>query len=77
MKRLEWWKLGELDELLEECTAIQQRMRASKRKQHSDIKGFTRLMLEGKVKQALKLVDEDSGIIGVHELMATPKRNLS
>ena len=42
----------------------------------SDIKGFTRLMLEGKVKQALKLVDKNNGICGVHDLNGDVKRKL-
>ena len=68
-KRMEMWKSGKLKELLAECKTIQQRMLKTKNRQlESNAKGFTKLMLQGKVKQALKLVNEDNDITGVHEL---------
>ena len=37
-------------------------------KEESVTRGFTSLMMEGKVKQALRLVDSDNVITGVHEM---------
>ena len=75
-KRLDWWKSGNLEELIQEGEEIQRRMKNSPRKEKSDLKGFTRLMLEGKVKQALKLIDENNGIVGVHKLTDSIKDDL-
>ena len=68
-KRLQWWRDGKLTELLAEDEEIQRRLGGSRRKdKESVLRGFTRLMAEGKVKQALKLVDADNEITGVHTL---------
>ena len=67
-KRLNLWKEGKLHELLLECKEIQKRISSSKQKEESNTKGFTRLMLMGKVKQALKLIDANNDIAGVHEI---------
>ena len=56
-----------MDDLVNEANEIQRRLRDSIQKEDSNLKGFTRLMLEGKVKQAIKLIDQSSGIVGVHE----------
>ena len=53
---------------MEEGNEIQHRLRESVRKETSDLKGFTRLMMEGKIKQALKVIDHASGVVGVHEV---------
>ena len=69
IKRLEMWKAGKIKDLVSECCTIQRRMLKSKKhRQESAATGFTRLMLQGKVKQALKLVNEDNNIDGVHTL---------
>ena len=60
IKRLKWWKDGDLQKLIEEGKEIQHRLRESVKKESSNLKGFIRLMLEGKVRQALKLVDKSS-----------------
>ena len=67
-KRLDWWKEGKIDDLMKEGKQIQKSINNSKKKDASDLKGFTRLMLEGKIKQALKLIDNGSGVVGVHKL---------
>ncbi len=70
-KRLVWWKEGKVDELLSECREIQRLIKErneKKRPEKSLIKGFTNLMMEGKVKQAIKLIDADSQVTGVHQL---------
>jgi hypothetical protein len=68
-KRLQWWKDGNISELLAEDDEIQKRMQSSKRNEkESTLRGFTRLMAEGKVKQALKLFDADNEITGIHTL---------
>ena len=68
-KRLEMWKNGQLSELMSECEEIQLNLqRSTKRKQDSKEKEFTRLMLIGEVGKALKLVNEQNDIAGVHKL---------
>ena len=61
-----------MDELLSECKEIQRLIKErneKKRPEKSVIKkGFTNLMMEGKVKQATKLIDADSQVTGVHQL---------
>ena len=65
--RLEKWKTGNLDALLNEGTAIQKRLTASiKHKKDSDQKAFTRLMLAGKLKQALGFINNNNDVKGVH-----------
>ena len=76
LKRLDWWKNGSIKELVSECEEIQKRMAlsfiktAKKEKivKEQSRKRFTQLMLEGKVKDALKYVDSDSCISGVHTI---------
>ena len=68
IKRLRLWKDGNLQELLAEASEIQKKLVKTKPKKESVIKGFSRLMLLGKVSQALKLIDANSDISGVHEL---------
>ena len=69
LKRLKWWKDGCLKEIMSEAEEIQRRIITSKqKKEESTTRGFTRLMMEGKVKQALRLVDSDNVITGVHEV---------
>ena len=45
-KRMEWWKHGNLEELISECEAIQERLKRSvKTKTQSHQKAFCRLLL--------------------------------
>ena len=68
-KRLTLWKEGKLDDIMSEAAEIQNRMPASKPRAEEDkLRGFTRLMMTGKVKQALKLVDTENVIAGVHAI---------
>ena len=68
-KRLKLWEEGKLKELMSECKEIQKRLSVSKRKtSESATRGFARLMMLGKVRQALKLIDANSDITGTHEL---------
>ena len=75
-KRMQWWKEGKLPQLVSECSEIQRRLKSSKQKEEAAIKGFTRLMLIGKVRQALKLVDSDSKVTGVHVMNDEIRANL-
>ena len=67
-KRMSLWKEGKLKELLSEGIEIQKRIKSSKKKEESVSKGFVRLMLQGKVRQALKLVNADTDVCGVHKM---------
>ena len=74
---MEWWKHGKLEELISECEAIQKRLKRSvKTKKESDQKAFCRLMLQGQVKQALKIVDHASDIDGKHDITTDIKKKL-
>ena len=53
-RRLTSWKAGELDKLLKECTAIQNRLSKAKVIPGHHEKVFARLMLQGKVSAALR-----------------------
>ena len=56
---------------------IQLKLQDLKRKEvESQVKGFSRLMLEGKVGQALKLINNDDAIVGVHKLTREIKGTL-
>ena len=68
-KRLDLWREGKVEEIVSECMEIQRRLQTSKQAQDkSKQKRFTNLMMMGKVKDAIKLLDADSEITGVHEL---------
>ena len=55
--RLAKWKNGEIFSLLAEGKAIQERIqKAHSKKKQSDLRNFTRLMLLGEVKKALKYI---------------------
>ena len=55
-KRLKWWVDGELDLLVREGTAIQERLAKSKMSKDHCEKVFVRLMLQGKVSAALRWI---------------------
>ena len=76
-KRMEWWKHGKIEELISECEAIQKRLKRSvKTKKQSDQKAFSRLMLQGQVKMALKIVNHASDIDGKHDITTDIKKKL-
>ena len=54
--RLELWKEGKIEDLVNEAKAIQQRLEKSKSKQEQHEKVFVRLMLQGKVSSAMKWI---------------------
>ena len=69
-KRLDLWRDGNLSAIMSECEEVQRRMQSKspKQKEESVMRGFSRLMMSGKVRQALKLVDADSEVTGVHAM---------
>ena len=75
-QRLDLWKKGNLNLLLSECEEIQKRLQNARKKEEAVAKGFTRLMMEGKVRKALKLIDADSLITGVHSMSEEVKETL-
>ena len=69
LDRLEQWKNGDLVSLMDEARVIQGRLK--KRKQAEETsrqKGFSRLMMVGKVGQAMKLINNEDSVVGVHRL---------
>ena len=67
-KRLEQWKEGKINEIISECKAIQKKLIRTSRSKKSNQKDFTNLMMLGKVKQAMNLIDANSEVTDVHEL---------
>ena len=67
-KRLEWWKNGNLELLLNECNEVQIRLsKNAGQDAESKRKAFCRLMLQGKISKALKYVDNSTdATLGVH-----------
>ena len=67
--RLKKWNDQDIDGLLGEAREIQRRLvKAEKNIEESNEKAFCRLMLQGKVAKALKFIDNNSDITGVHEI---------
>ena len=67
--RLEKWNKGDLKSLMEECCEIQRKLcKQMEMKRESNQKAFCRLMFAGKVGQAIKFVNNDDNIKGVHNL---------
>ena len=67
--RLKLWTEGKINSLLAEGREIQKRLTAAlKKKQESKEKAFCRLMLVGKVGPAMKFINNEDAIIGVHPL---------
>ena len=67
--RLVWWKNGDLKSLMDEARAIQCKEKQRKQAEApSKMKGFCRLMMLGKVGQAMKMINNEDAIIGVHKL---------
>ena len=66
LSRLQKWKDGNLHGLMAECREIQKWLLCSKRKQQkSDRKAFCRLMLVGKIKQAMGFINNNSDVTGM------------
>ena len=63
--RLQKWSNGEIHGLMSECREIQKRLTSYKRQQkESNSKAFCRLMLVGKVKQALSFINKTVMFLG-------------
>ena len=61
-RRLSLWKEGDIESLLQEGIAIQQRLRNADHRSRDDTsRAFARLMFCGRTKAALKLITEDKG----------------
>ena len=74
---MERWKNGKIEALISECEAIKKRLkRLVKTKKQSDQKAFSRLMLQGQVKKALKIVNHASDIDGKHDITTHIKKKL-
>ena len=66
-KRMVKWKSGQIDELLQECRTIQKSLKVSfNKKAESNKKAFCRCMFKGEVSKALRFIDTESKITGVH-----------
>ena len=70
-RRLAAWKKGEINELIREVRCIQGRFNASRRpkKQEDLAKTFAKLVMEGKVSSAMKLLDKEHnvGVLNLNE----------
>ena len=77
-KRLNLWSNGKVDDILNECRVIQTRLKTdiSKCTPESKLKAFCRLMLHGKVSKALKFVNNESDIVGVHSITNDNKESI-
>ena len=68
-KRLKLWTEGNLNALLSENREIQKKLKqAQDQKRESKEKSFCRLMLAGKMSQAMKFIDSENDTRGVHLL---------
>ena len=77
LTRLKRWNDGDLKSLMAEHRAIQLKLQQVKRKEaESQLTGFSRLMLLGKVGQAMKLINNGDAIVGVHRLTREIKGTL-
>ena len=62
-KRLELWENGRFDDLMQEARSIQKQLKNSTKRQNNTetlSKNFARLMLQGKVHAALRLLDNET-----------------
>jgi hypothetical protein len=77
LQRLEKWKSGDLKSLIVEGKEIQKRLKkAHKKQRESNDKAFCRLMFVGKVGQAMKFINNDDNVVGVHKLTDDIKKIL-
>ena len=69
LARLEKWTNGDLKGLLDEARVIQEKLKRRKKADDSSRqKGFSRLMMVGKVGQAMQLINNEDSVVGVHTL---------
>ena len=68
-ERLAKWSNGDLKSLLSEAKEIQKRLKVSAKKKQQDEsaeESFCRLMYQGKIANAMRIIDTENGIKGVH-----------
>ena len=70
-RRLKLWKSGDIDQLIREIRYIQKSFTSSKKQRSPDdiSRSFSKLIMEGKVSAALKLLDKESstGVLNLTE----------
>ena len=69
-RRLRLWKEGNIPELLREGTIIQQRLKSFPQRKNKDFlaRTFSKLMMTGKIKAALRLLSKAEGsILSIHD----------
>ena len=68
-KRLEWWYTGNIKSLLSEAREIQKRLsKGISKREEAREKAFCRLMLLGKIGQAMRFINNEDVNLGVHPL---------
>merc|ERR1712159_192675 len=69
-ERLKWWAEGDLDSLMRHCRQIQRQLdKNRKERSENHHKAFCRLMLQGRVRKALKYINDSEKLAGgVHNL---------
>jgi hypothetical protein len=77
-KRIKWWKEGELELLFRECKAIQAELTKTQRRQPNRAKIFAKLVLQGKLSAALRILtgDQDTSVLGPTESVIEQLRML-
>ena len=67
--RLEMWKAGDLNGLMSQSREIQKRVQKELTSRNTNrTKRFSQLMLQGKVTQATRLINNEDAIVGVHQI---------
>ena len=70
-RRLKLWKAGEIDQIMKEIRFIQKSFKSSKKTRSPEdvARSFSKLIMEGKVSAALKLLDKESatGVLGLSD----------
>ena len=73
LSRLECWKQGDMESLLDEAKEIQKRLKSKRNETDKKIasqKMFINLMLQGKIGEAAKKINNEDSMKGVHRLNA-------
>jgi hypothetical protein len=72
------WKEVNIDDLMSECRTIQNRLKKTTlNKSETKKKPFFRVMLQGKVSKAMKYIDKNSCISGIHVINDTVVNQLT
>ena len=76
-KRLKLWTEGDLCSIMAENREIQRKLRLSQeKKKESKERAFCRLMFQGKISAAMKFIDSENDMRGVHSLTDELKKLL-